>query len=108
MATTFESGLHAPFAGTVIAIAHEVGEPVAAGTALVILEAMKMEHEVIAERDGVVAKLEVEVGETVDEGQLLAVIAPATQRKPAPTAPPARPISEDDARTSNRSSRAMH
>ena len=76
MATTFESGLHAPFAGTVIAIAHDVGEPVAAGTALVILEAMKMEHEVIAERDGVVAQLEVEVGDTVDEGQLLAVIAP--------------------------------
>ena len=35
-----------------------------------------MEHEVIAERDGVVAQLEVEVGDTVDEGQLLAVIAP--------------------------------
>ncbi len=82
MATTFESGLHAPFAGTVIAIAHDVGEPVAAGTALVILEAMKMEHEVIAERDGVVAQLEVEVGETVDEGQLLAVIAPGDQARP--------------------------
>ncbi|MGZ6617856.1 MAG: biotin/lipoyl-containing protein, partial [Solirubrobacteraceae bacterium] len=82
MATTFESALHAPFAGTVIAIAHEVGEPVAAGTALVILEAMKMEHEVIAERDGVVAQLEVEVGETVDEGQLLAVIAPGDQAQP--------------------------
>ena len=81
MATTFESGLHAPFAGTVIAIAHDVGEPVAAGTALVILEAMKMEHEVIAERDGVVAQLEVEVGETVDEGQLLAVIAPGDQAR---------------------------
>ena len=58
-----------------------VGEPVAAGTALVILEAMKMEHEVIAERDGVVAQLEVEVGETVDEGQLLAVIAPGDQAR---------------------------
>ncbi len=76
MATTFESAVHAPFAGTVIAIARESGEPIAAGTALVILEAMKMEHEVIAESDGIVGQIEVEVGETVDEGQLLAVIHP--------------------------------
>ena len=39
-----------------------------------ILEAMKMEHEVIAEIDGVMRDVVVEVGETVDEGQLLAVI----------------------------------
>ncbi len=74
MATTFESAVRAPFAATVIAIAHEVGEPVSAGAALVILEAMKMEHEVIAESDGIVAAVEVEVGETVEEGQLLGVI----------------------------------
>jgi acetyl-CoA carboxylase carboxyltransferase component len=65
----------APFAGTVIAIAHGPDEPVKAGWALVVLEAMKMEHEVIAESDGVVARVEVAVGETVDEGQLLAVLA---------------------------------
>src|SRR5690348_66480 len=74
MATTSESAVRAPFAGTVIAIAHAVGEPVGAGTALVILEAMKMEHEVITESDGVVAELGVAIGDTVDEGQLLAVI----------------------------------
>jgi acetyl-CoA carboxylase carboxyltransferase component len=74
MATTSESAVRAPFAGTVIAIAHAVGESVGAGTALVILEAMKMEHEVIAESDGVVAELGVAIGDTVDEGQLLAVI----------------------------------
>jgi len=66
----------APFAGTVIAIGHAPDEPVRAGAALVVLEAMKMEHEVVAERDGVLERVEVAVGDTVDEGQLLAVVAP--------------------------------
>ena len=57
-----------------IAIARETDEPVGEGEALVVLEAMKMEHEVIAEAGGVVRRVEVEVGETVEEGQLLAVI----------------------------------
>ncbi len=39
-----------------------------------VLEAMKMEHEVIAEVDGVVASVEVAVGDTVEEGQPLAVL----------------------------------
>jgi pyruvate/2-oxoglutarate dehydrogenase complex dihydrolipoamide acyltransferase (E2) component len=64
----------APFAATVIAIAHEPEEPVSAGEAVVVLEAMKMEHEVLAEVDGVVARIEVAVGDTVDEGQALAVL----------------------------------
>jgi acetyl-CoA carboxylase carboxyltransferase component len=69
-----EETLVAPFAGTVIAIAHGPDEPVKAGTALIVLEAMKMEHEVIAEQDGIVDRLEVAVGDAVDEGQPLAVI----------------------------------
>lgn len=64
----------APFAATVIAIARTSGEAVRAGTALVVLEAMKMEHEVIAEQDGVVLRIEVSVGDAVDEGQSLAVV----------------------------------
>ena len=67
----------APFSGTVIAIAHVPEEAVAAGSALLVLEAMKMEHEVIAEADGIVRSVEVSVGDTVDEGQLLAVLAAA-------------------------------
>jgi pyruvate/2-oxoglutarate dehydrogenase complex dihydrolipoamide acyltransferase (E2) component len=64
----------APFAGTVIAIAHGPDERVQAGVALVVLEAMKMEHEIVADRDGVVRSVEVTVGETVAEGQVLAVL----------------------------------
>jgi acetyl-CoA carboxylase carboxyltransferase component len=66
--------LHAPFAGTVIAIARGADEPVGEGEVLVVLEAMKMEHEVIAEAGGVIRQVEVAIGETVAEGQLLAVI----------------------------------
>jgi acetyl-CoA carboxylase carboxyltransferase component len=69
-----DTELTAPFAGTVIAIAHAADEPVGQGEALVVLEAMKMEHEVIAQAGGVVRRVEVAVGETVEEGQLLAVI----------------------------------
>ena len=69
-----DTQLTAPFAGTVIAIAHAADEPVGQGEALVVLEAMKMEHEVIAEAGGVVRRVEVAVGDTVEEGQLLAVI----------------------------------
>jgi acetyl-CoA carboxylase carboxyltransferase component len=65
----------APFAGIVISVPHQAGDPIRGGAAVVVLEAMKMEHEVVAERDGVVTRLEVAVGDTVQEGQLLAVLA---------------------------------
>ena len=64
----------APFSATVIAVAHGPDEPVRAGAAVVVLEAMKMEHEVVADADGFVHRIEVAVGDTVDEGQLLAVL----------------------------------
>jgi acetyl-CoA carboxylase carboxyltransferase component len=69
-----ESRLLAPFAGTVIAVARGADEPVRAGSAVIVLEAMKMEHEVIADVDGIVRSVEVSVGDTVDEGQQLAVL----------------------------------
>ncbi len=73
----------APFAGTVIALAHMPGEPVRAGEAVVVLEAMKMEHEVIAQASGVVGEVEVAVGETVQEGQRLAVLRPGAAAEEA-------------------------
>ena len=48
------------------------GEPVAAGDVLVILEAMKMEHEIRASQDGRLAELFFRAGETVNEGDALA------------------------------------
>jgi acetyl-CoA carboxylase carboxyltransferase component len=68
----------APFAGTVVAIRQE--EWIGAGEPLVVLEAMKMEHEVLAEVDGIVQRVDVAVGDTVEPGQRLAVVAPATEQ----------------------------
>ncbi|HXM87007.1 MAG TPA: acetyl-CoA carboxylase biotin carboxyl carrier protein subunit, partial [Solirubrobacteraceae bacterium] len=61
----------APFAGVVVSVAHAASERVAAGAPLLVLEAMKMEHEVLAEAGGVVRSVEVAVGDAVEEGQVL-------------------------------------
>jgi biotin carboxyl carrier protein len=60
--------------GTVVRIAAGVGQPVRAGTTVVVFEAMKMEHPVKAPAAGTVAEVLVEVGQTVDAGEALAVI----------------------------------
>jgi acetyl-CoA carboxylase carboxyltransferase component len=70
----------APFSGTVVALAVPPGESAHAGAALVILEAMKMEHEVIAEHDGTLSRYEVAVGDAVEEGDVLAVLTPGELR----------------------------
>jgi acetyl-CoA carboxylase carboxyltransferase component len=76
--------VRAPCAGTVVAVAHAPGGPVRAGEAVVVLEAMKMEHEVLAEGDGVVRRVEVAVGDTVAEGEVLVVLAPVEGAALAP------------------------
>ena len=96
--------LLAPFAGTVVSVPQGLEQPVGAGATIVVLEAMKMEHELVAERDGVVGRLEVAVGETVREGSCWPCwpSPPATrasrhrpQRRPTPASPAAaaRPAS---------------
>ncbi|WP_239151312.1 biotin/lipoyl-binding carrier protein [Virgisporangium aurantiacum] len=51
-----------------------VGDTVADGDTLVILESMKMEIPVVAEIDGVVAQIAVNEGDVVQEGDLIAVV----------------------------------
>jgi acetyl-CoA carboxylase biotin carboxyl carrier protein len=53
------------------------GTEVAAGDTLVILESMKMEIPVLTERAGTVAELHVVEGEVLQEGDLIATVAPA-------------------------------
>jgi len=76
MPDSLELAVTAPFAGVVVAIPHASLESVPLGAALVVLEAMKMEHEVLAERSGVVSRLAVAVGDAVEEGQLLLTLGP--------------------------------
>jgi propionyl-CoA carboxylase alpha chain len=66
--------LHAPMPGTVVRVEVAEGERVRAGTVVVVLEAMKMEHVVRAPHDGVVASLSAAVGRAVDTGHVLAVV----------------------------------
>src|SRR5437588_11097614 len=69
-----ETTILAPFSGTVVAINHGPPDAVHAGAPVLVLEAMKMEHEVVADSDGVLRSIEVAIGETVQEGQVLAVV----------------------------------
>ncbi len=66
--------LLAPMPGTVIRVDVSLGDRVSAGQPLLAMEAMKMEHEILATADGVVSVLTVEVGGQVDAGALLAAI----------------------------------
>jgi propionyl-CoA carboxylase alpha chain len=67
--------LLAPMPGTVVRVLAAEGARVRAGAALMVLEAMKMEHTVTAPVDGVLAGLRVEPGDQVDTGQVLAVVS---------------------------------
>ncbi|MFC5695131.1 acetyl/propionyl/methylcrotonyl-CoA carboxylase subunit alpha [Pseudomonas sp. GCM10022186] len=64
-------GLTAPMNGSIVRILVEAGQQVEAGTALVVLEAMKMEHSIRAPHDGVVKALYCGEGELVNEGTAL-------------------------------------
>ncbi len=65
----------APLAGLVVSVSCEPGGLVRGGEVLVVLESMKMEHEVFAASPGIVRSVEVALGETVQEGRLLVVVA---------------------------------
>jgi 3-methylcrotonyl-CoA carboxylase alpha subunit/geranyl-CoA carboxylase alpha subunit len=63
--------LRAPFNGKLIAIHATVGQTVARGETLLVIESMKLEHALAAPRDAVVAELLVQPGAQVSPGQLL-------------------------------------
>ena len=69
-----EGATVAPMPGTVVRLAVEAGQQVEAGAELLVLEAMKMQHRVVAANSGTVAELRVVVGQQVDAGAVLAVI----------------------------------
>lgn len=64
----------APMPGTVLDVAVSEGQAVKAGDLLVVLEAMKMENEILAPKDGTVASVSVSKGETVNAGGVLVTI----------------------------------
>ncbi|MPY96968.1 MAG: biotin/lipoyl-binding protein [Actinophytocola sp.] len=66
--------LLAPMPGSVLRVAVEQGDTVESGQPLLWLEAMKMEHQISAPADGIVAELPVSQGQQVDVGTVLAVV----------------------------------
>jgi acetyl-CoA/propionyl-CoA carboxylase biotin carboxyl carrier protein len=61
--------------GTIVKLLVEVGQTVEVGQGVVVLEAMKMENQINAERAGTVAEIKVAVGDKVGGGDVVAVIS---------------------------------
>ena len=70
----FGGGLVAPMPGAILSIDIKPGDTVKKGDVLLILEAMKMEHRITAPRDGIVGSVQTEVGEQVENEQLLVTL----------------------------------
>ncbi|HEU4868942.1 MAG TPA: biotin/lipoyl-containing protein, partial [Actinomycetota bacterium] len=66
--------LTAPMQGTIVKVLHVPGDRVKAGDAILVLEAMKMENQIVCHMDGVVTQVRVKAGQTVALGSELAVV----------------------------------
>ncbi len=65
----------APMQGTIVKVLVEVGQEVNAGDAVVVLEAMKMENQLQADKAGTVSAVKVKAGDKVGSGDVLVVIS---------------------------------
>ena len=63
-----------PMPGKILAVKSNVGDSVKKGQVILILEAMKMENEVVAPEDGTIASIDVTVGASVESGDTLATL----------------------------------
>jgi biotin carboxyl carrier protein len=70
-----EIDIQAPMPGLIVNVPVVAGQKVTAGEVLVVLESMKMDNELTAPRDGIVARLHVEIGDSVDGKQTLVTLA---------------------------------
>jgi len=69
-----QKAVKCPMPGTIIKINVNVGDAVNSGTVMCILEAMKMENEIMAPSDGVVASVNTSKGSSVNSGDVLFTI----------------------------------
>jgi acetyl-CoA/propionyl-CoA carboxylase biotin carboxyl carrier protein len=73
-ATAGSGQVAVPMQGTIVKVLVEVGQEVTAGQGVVVLEAMKMENQINADKDGVVTEIKVAPGDTVGGGDVVLVI----------------------------------
>ncbi len=66
--------VESPMPGKILAVKKNVGDAVKAGDAILVLEAMKMENDIVAPKDGTVASINVSVGDSVESGATLATL----------------------------------
>ena len=64
----------APMPGKILGVKTEIGKDVKKGDVLMVLEAMKMENEIVAPEDGKVASVDVTVGAQVESGDTLVTL----------------------------------
>lgn len=63
-----------PMPGTIVDVKVKVGDKVTNGTVIAVLEALKMENDIVCDRDGVVASINVNKGDSVETGTAVATI----------------------------------
>lgn len=66
--------VQAPMPGKILSVKASVGTAVKKGDVILLLEAMKMENEVVAPEDGTIASINVSAGDTVEAGDTLATL----------------------------------
>lgn len=66
--------IKAPMPGTILSVSVAVGETVTKGQILLILEAMKMENEMLAPRDGKIISIQIQKGSSVNPGDIIMAI----------------------------------
>ena len=68
------TSINAPMPGNIVDVKVKVGDKVTNGTVVAILEAMKMENDIVCDKDGVVASVNVNKGDSVDTGAVVVTI----------------------------------
>ena len=66
--------VNAPMPGKIVAVKANPGDKVSRGQVILVLEAMKMENDIVAPEDGTVASVNVAVGSSVESGETIATL----------------------------------
>ena len=89
-----EESIHAPMACSVVEVLVQAGDAVRAGQALLIVEAMKMEHEICAPADATVEFVAAQAGDAVSDGELLLRLGTPVSSSRIETAPASLPSTD--------------